>query len=352
VNKKEILVTTSEPTTQEWKRLYDAMQQIKELAPWEWMTESDVFGVKNPEIGEIGFVSVMGMLGEHISIAVYPGAKAIYKLWDFIERAENQENVAPEEILEIPQLQATFEDREAITAKDREVHKKLGLKFRGRQAWPHFRSYRPGFAPWYLDAAEARFLAMALEQVAEVAPRFDEDPSLLVPEEDDAFFVRVPDTTGDEVSWRDEEVVVPPPAPTHLTAQGPAQILATVARLPKGRSKLEVDFFMMPQQIGERGERPQYAYNLLVADANSGLILGMDVAMVETTFEEMLATIPARLLQILARSDSAPAEIYVSSPRLHWILEPVLKLVQVKVTLVQRLTTIELVKQEMSAFFM
>jgi hypothetical protein len=352
MNRKDIPMTTSEPTIQEWKRLYAAMQQIKEIAPWEWMTESEVFGVQNPETGEIGFVSVMGMLGEHIAIAVYPGAEAIYKLWNLVERAEKQENVALEAILEIPQLQAVFEDREAITQKDREVHKKLGLKFRGRQSWPHFRSYRPGFAPWYLEAAEARFLALALEQLADVAPRFDEDPSFLVPEEEDVFLVRVPDATGEEVSWRDEEIVIPPPEPMRLMIQGPTQVLDTVARLPKRRNKLEVDFFMMPQQIGERGERPRYAYNLFLVDANSTMILGADLVSVETTFDEMLASVPARLLKILARFDSAPAEIQVSSPRLHWLLEPVLKLVEVKVKLVRRLNAIELVKQEMNRFFL
>ena len=43
-----------------WRPRYEAADHIKELAPWQWMQESDIFGVQDPETGEFGFVSVMG----------------------------------------------------------------------------------------------------------------------------------------------------------------------------------------------------------------------------------------------------------------------------------------------------
>ena len=39
----------STPTLSEWRKLYQAAIRLKEIAPWEWMTETDVFGVQNPE---------------------------------------------------------------------------------------------------------------------------------------------------------------------------------------------------------------------------------------------------------------------------------------------------------------
>src|SRR5215216_6837141 len=62
------------PTNEQWRRLYEAAVGVKELAPWEWMTETDVFGVQDPETEEIGFVNVMGMLGEHFGVSLYPTA--------------------------------------------------------------------------------------------------------------------------------------------------------------------------------------------------------------------------------------------------------------------------------------
>ncbi|MCC6568662.1 MAG: hypothetical protein IT315_05445, partial [Anaerolineales bacterium] len=50
------------PSLEEWRKLYDLMAQLKDLAPWEWMEEDDIFGIQMPETGELGFISVMGTL--------------------------------------------------------------------------------------------------------------------------------------------------------------------------------------------------------------------------------------------------------------------------------------------------
>ena len=75
------------------------------------------------------------------------------------------ELIGIDNLLEIQDcLMASFEDWEEIEPKDREVMKALGLKFRGRNAWPLFRSFLPGTFPWYLTAAEARYLTICLGQ--------------------------------------------------------------------------------------------------------------------------------------------------------------------------------------------
>jgi hypothetical protein len=35
-------MTENTPTLEEWRRLYDAAIRVKGIAPWEWMTETDV----------------------------------------------------------------------------------------------------------------------------------------------------------------------------------------------------------------------------------------------------------------------------------------------------------------------
>ena len=44
-------------------------------------------------------------------------------------------------------IMLSFEDRDALQEEDLAVIRGLGLSFRGRQAWPLFRSYRPGYLP-------------------------------------------------------------------------------------------------------------------------------------------------------------------------------------------------------------
>src|SRR5215213_4021206 len=98
------------PTLRELKRLYELAAEVKELAPWRWMKEDDVFGVQNPETHEVGFVSVMGLLAEHTAVAVYIGAKGLY---GFLDLQEDALEVNPFALLDIPQLQLSFEDRES-----------------------------------------------------------------------------------------------------------------------------------------------------------------------------------------------------------------------------------------------
>jgi hypothetical protein len=177
------------PSLEEWKKLYELMVRIKELAPWEWMNEDDIFGFKLPGTETLGFVSVMGTLGEHLSIAVYLGARGLNGFWQMQELGPR---LTPEFVLQVPQIQGSFEDREDITAEDRKVMKQLSLKFRGGQAWPQFRSFRPSCIPWYLEKDEAALLTCALEQILELAPRFQENPDIFMPtDSDDDYLVRV-----------------------------------------------------------------------------------------------------------------------------------------------------------------
>src|SRR5262245_30971660 len=95
------------PTIEEWGRLYAAAGRVKVMAPWKWMIEDEVFGVRNPERDEVGFVSVMGAGGEHFAVALYQGAVALH---DFLALSQG-DSVETERLLEIPQLQASFDDR-------------------------------------------------------------------------------------------------------------------------------------------------------------------------------------------------------------------------------------------------
>ncbi len=160
------------PRREEWQRLYETAIKVKQLEPWTWMSETDMFAVQDLELGQLGFVSAMGGAGEHFGVSVYLGSDG---LDGFMMLQEARGVVSPEVLFMVPQLQVSFEDRELLTSADRAVIKSLGLKFRGRNAWPWFRSMRAGFVPWYLEAAEARFLAHALEQLLDLAPRFATD---------------------------------------------------------------------------------------------------------------------------------------------------------------------------------
>lgn len=306
------------PELNEWSRLYQAVIRIKEIAPWDWMSETDVFGVQDPETGEIGFVSVMGTLGEHYAVAVYLGAEGLYGFWDFQDAGPLGDF---EDLLRVPQLQASFEDRGELTKKDRDVIKALGLKFRGRQAWPLLRSFRPGYFPWYLEAQEVRFLAHALEQTQEVAPRFREEPALLTPGDEESYLVRVSREEGGTLVWGDQVVSVPPVEPVSIPIPMDLDALEVLKRVPRSQARLEMDFFMFPARIGERGARPSCAYKLLIVEAASGMVLGTELLEPDPTFEAMYGLIPMTVVRQLARLGIVPSEVKVRTALLYQLME-------------------------------
>ena len=65
------------PSSQEWQALFAAAGEFYKLRPWEWMEDSELFGVLNPETGEIGYCCVMGNLGELLALGVYLGTDGL-----------------------------------------------------------------------------------------------------------------------------------------------------------------------------------------------------------------------------------------------------------------------------------
>ncbi len=308
---------SASPTLSSLKKLYGLMAEIKTLAPWKWMCETDVFGVQNPHTKEVGFVSIMGQAGEHYAVAAYLGEVGLFGLWRLHEAGPN---ISPEMIFETPQLQASFENREMLHPQDRDQIKKLGLKFRGRNAWPLFRSYRPGCFPWYLDKDEVLFLQYILEQTLEVAPRFKKDPDLLEPGSEDEYLVRTASKKGKQLTWKDATMHIPPPGPVTVSSKVDSETYCRFKELPKSRISVEIDFFMTPIPIRGEVDRPFYPYMLLMVDSAKGLVVGTELLQPIPSLQGMWEEIPQHLIAGLAKLNLKPAKISVRSDLLYSLL--------------------------------
>lgn len=309
---------TSPPTREEWKRLYDLSIQVRELAPWQWMEEIDMFGVQNPETKELGFVSVMGMAGEHYAVSLYLGAQGLYQFWGF---QDSYPNVDSTELLNMPQLMLSFENRFDIDKQDYATIKALGYAFRGHHAWPAFRQYAPGLAPWYIDSPQAHFLAHALEQLLDVAPRYKENPALMDSIEDiEQYLVRIPRRKNNVLKWEERIMKVPRPPSALIEVQVDHALLDAVKKLPRQLHQIETDCFMIPVQIGEEGTRPYFSYAVLLVESVGGMIVGVDLIQPLPSLEAMWGTVPEVVLRQLAQTGQRPAKLLVRSPMLAELL--------------------------------
>jgi hypothetical protein len=333
----------SRPTLNEWRKLYQAAIRLKEVAPWDWMVETDVFGVRDPETDETSFASVMGGLGEHLALAVYLGSEGLYGFWAFQQIADS---ALPEALFGIPHLQASFEDRGTLSTKDRNRIKELELKFRGRQAWPMFRSYRPGFFPWYLEAPEARLLTHALDQAVEVALRFKENPAMLDTAGDTSYLVRVPRERGGALVWEERVEIISPPEPEPIPIAMDLDALEEVRQLPRSRRVLEMDFFtLLTGTVEEKGARPYFPHALLVVDSDSGFVFSSELLSPEPGLEVMWGQVPVTVVYQLARIGAVPRQIRVHSPLLAQLLQPLVEELGFQVKLTHSLLSLDEAKE-------
>lgn len=341
-------MTDQAPSSDDWRVLYALMAQVKEMAPWTWMDEANVFGVQDPDDGEIGFVSVMGALGEHFAVAVYRGAGALHHFWAYQALGSS---ARVEDLLDLPQLQASFEDRDQLSDRDRRVIKDLALKFRGKQAWPLFRSYRPGYLPWFLEAPEARCLSHALRQLLEVAPRFRADHTLFPVPLEERYLVRVPQGGGEGVTWEDRIVAVPPPEERPIQITIDTAELNAVERLPRGNMKVELECDKMLTYVQEEpGARPVFPYVLLAVDARTGMLLGQHMQGVETTLDALWSEVPGHTLHLLLQIGQLPQEVALRSPELYNVLAPLAGRLGIQLVPARRLPALEPIWASLEAF--
>ncbi len=336
--------TDQSPSLQDWKDLYDAAIEFKNTAPWDWMHDSDLFGVKDPVSGETGYCCIMGAAGEHYALGLYLGSEGLDGLLRILSGEFSE---LKDEALYIQKcLMASFEDRKYLQKHDLQQIKALGLKFRGSNAWPMFRNYTPGLVPWYLTGEEAKFLTIALQQAIDVSQRFKKDIGLMSPPSSGQFLVRVPDKHGESIVWKDEWL-----EPSPLKKEEPPVMPVdetTLSRLKKARLQSrgiwEMDFFHIPAPVWEKGERPYYPYMSMLVDHNTAIILNFEME----KRSGHKSKFPVKFADFIERVRVMPEELLVKRHDVYGLLEPLATKLGIEIKMVESLPALEYAQRSTS----
>ena len=100
----------------------------------------------------------------------------------------------------------TFEPDSFLDDKDIRAIHEAGLIWKNKEMLPIFRSYIPGYYPWFLTQEEVRFFITYLQQSIEVCKRFKKNRELFTTPEPNTYFVRVPLNSNNVLVWHDEFV--------------------------------------------------------------------------------------------------------------------------------------------------
>lgn len=257
------------------KELYEQAKALRRMAPWQWMYDTDLFGVRNPDTGEVGYCCIMGRGGEFLGLAVYRGRAGLASYEKLQEINQDGPMLPANPAFEQDCLMVSFNARQDIHEQEHERIRSLGLRFRGPTHWPSFSDYSPGMFPWPIQTeAQGRFLLVAMQQAMEVATLCRQDQDLLDHVEDSAPCLLVREQEGG--NWQDQWLPMTtyePDLPAVITHS--LFLRSNLGSLASANSEWAVDLFYFPNPVQETPQqRPYLPLMLLVADLSTGLILG------------------------------------------------------------------------------
>lgn len=291
------------PSDDEWRALFKATQAFAQQKPWTWMSDGDIFGVYDPETKQIGYCSVMGAMGEVLALAVYLGPWG-YMVLEQLKKA----TVSPTSLIDLGTkqyaLMVALDNREDLEEEDLGLIRHLELTFRGRQAWPTFRFYEPGFGPSLLTGSQARFLTRAIGEALTVSEQVRFKPDFLN-RPDQKILVRKPVSQGADIfksTW-----ATPPRIQIPIAPLPSPDVLQSVQALPLSGDIWEADIFYLPITIGTGNDRPLVPQGFLLMDHHRDQILKILMAE-DNHFLEQIRNV---IIHQITDHRSKPSAIFV-----------------------------------------
>lgn len=283
------------PSPEQYACFYALAKRILDEAPWEYLEETQVVAVER-NAAETDFVSVMGALGTHFAVAVYPG---LVGLAYFMTLDEMPQQEASDLFFELPQHQLVFGSKSDLFPGEREAIAAAGLRFKNGK-WPRVQAFVPGYYPWKAGAKGIADLCVTLEQLLAV---FDDEAEIpFVQGMDKPLLTRFQKGGAWHTEMRTHE-----PKLSQQAILLPQDLLAAVQALPVKVMCMEIDCFPMMMRIGKAGERNVCPRHLMMVDRASQFVFPSDIISPEKGKTWAFATAVPSILRQFVKLGFRPA---------------------------------------------
>ena len=313
-------------------KAYQLASRLKELAPWSYMAETEIFGVRIPDSGKQYFVSIMGSGGQHYGMAAYEDTEGLLGFW---ELQQPTSWMRPGDLLLVPHLLVSFEDRDMIDEPVRKKMKELGFKYRGSNAWPDFRHMIPAFVPGMPGEQALNDLVTVMEQALDVFERAKTDTEFIYTEDNDGdiYLVRAFERTDDEPGqWKDTYWRMVPPKPEFNMGYNALE-RGKIAGLPRGKDTLQADIALTSKQVAKPGKKPYFASLYFVTSKQQGTVLDLMVLSPEDGIDTMHGRFPDLLIKTVLKLKWQPVAIEFRHPLFYAMAKKVLYPTKIKTVL-------------------
>lgn len=266
-------VGREEASLEEWRALYEAAAKIKELKPWERFWDMDLFALGEGE--DVVFAVILGRGGECYGISIYEGLEGLN---DFMMLCNQAKLNLSETYVGFTQNNLTcyWGNRDELSQEQYQIIKSLGYKFRGKNQWPYFMSYRTGYLPYNMDAEEVGRMTVYLSRLAQAIAYYEENKFDVGFERGNMFYYAPDERTG---QWSGAERGLPFVSYQFLQLDiADEKFMQEFCKIPQKNYEWDIHIECVPAGIDDAEyERPGVARMVMLADTASGMILGADI---------------------------------------------------------------------------
>ncbi|HEY5914716.1 MAG TPA: hypothetical protein VJA21_29345 [Verrucomicrobiae bacterium] len=304
-------------------------ERIARVAPWEFMSDLELLGMRDEATGRLHVASILGTLGTMFAVVIYRNDAGLRWIHDM---ATNRRVPDPDAGLEdMDCLKIEWCRKKELQKSDLNTLAAAGFKPKGQgPVWPRFESTRPGWYPWGVTDVEARLMTELLRKVARfVCLREKSRPLHKEPLE--ALVPIIP--AGEESTLRAEDIewlpFVPPPAPLPEPVALSACEQESLLKLPiRHDSIVEIVAPLTPTLafVDEKEGRPCLARATIIVDRATHYVLCAKIAHGAAPLRD--ATGPA-LTEAFRNAKSRPERIHVDNARLAATLRPTCEAIRV-----------------------
>ena len=338
-------IPTVAPAT--WHSLIAAANDFGTLAPWTWMSDGQVLGLRDPVTGERLLCSILGGLRTVFALLVFRRETGYrWILQTLLDNSDSDATGAPDPDRGLDQdcVKVEFTPKRELSKDDLAVLAAVGFAPTAKRGpvWPAFSSLVPGTYPWAVTQAEAETLLFALPRVAAYAVLCRATPGLGY----DLLAEGVPFLKADfdpasrplrldDLDW-EPPIPSPEPLPPQMTL--PEAAVESLQQLPQRQDvHLELDVFYAPAPVTGK-DRPFFPKTVMVVERESRLIAGLRMA--ERTDPEAVETVAQALDGALRQLSCRPETIRVQRPRVAKMIGPLAARLEISVRLEKELSVL------------
>jgi hypothetical protein len=218
----------------------------------------------------------------------------------------------------------------------------------GAKAYPVFRSYLPGYAPWFLTESEAVFLEFALRCAGDYLELYERDAEEIERKDPKDILLYTPKTNGGKALSFERKWFRPEPAPQPSPPILPVDEvrLQRIRKTAKpSKATWEAAFFSMPGSRVMDQDRPYYPRIVTAAEKSSGLILFAKAIDLQTC---RFSALGEELLKVMEKRGSLAREIQVDDEAVRRALQPIADALRIRLRTIKILPAILRFKRAMA----